>query len=456
MEDPSADLCLLTSSFKGDTCVDFEKVSWYEHRYEHGTDRINLTAAFETVSHTSDQEILYCDANAFTVLQGAKDKFSDYEPDDFVKARNASNPFEDIGRSIFMNRAAIKLANIDAMLEVSTRFTFLQKQDPSAFTFCDVAAGPGGFTQYLQYRFPKGVGYGMTLRGQLDWRTKSLDLTRFYPYYGSDNTGNLYTHYDDFVQYISKEKPEGVDLVTADGGFDVEDTVSEGENLLSKQEFLSSRLFLTQAYVGISCTKGGGNFVLKSFGVMNLITAQILYILALAFERVCIFKPVTSRPANAECYIVCKRRRDQIMDLRTLLKNAAAAYTDTAYLNRIFEEELPEDFEDWLTIRNNEAIANQVKAVTALLFTLDNRSYDLPQYDIAKFLLIWNLPDTPDMTIDTEENERSKGAGRGRGSKRGYDRGSSRGYDRGSSRGSSREYDRGSSRGSSRGRGTTR
>jgi cap1 methyltransferase len=293
-----------------------------------------------------------------------------------------------------MNRAAIKLANIDAVHHISNHvFTFIDKTSPSPFSFCDVAAGPGGFTQYLQYRFPNSIGYGMTLKHQtLDWNTKSLDMSRFSPFYGPDNTGNLYTNWNHFIDFVLAEQPNGVDLVTADGGFDLE----EGDKtLLHKQEFLSSRLLLTQSLIGIACTKLNGNFVLKTFDTVTSISAHVLFILSLCFNRIIIFKPISSRPANAESYLLCIGRKPDIQQYYQLLSDAANLYTDDLFLSTLFSDDLPASFTNWLYSSNTRSLDRQLSSAQHILLYINGQSPTIPSYDTRKFLLMWNLPDTP-------------------------------------------------------------
>ena len=305
------------------------------------------------------------------------------------------NPFEQIGRSIFINRAAVKLANLDAVHHVSGEiFTFDGKTSDKAFTFCDVAAGPGGFTQYMQYRFPNSKGYGMTLRHEkLDWSTKSLDMTKFSPFYGPDNTGNLYTNWEHFIKFILTNELGGVDLVTGDGGFDLEDTMDSPEarqdrkTLLHRQEFLSSRLLLTQAIVGISCTKIGGNFVVKVFDTVT-ICAHILFVLSQCFERILVFKPVSSRPANAERYVICMGRKPNIQIYYQLMAEAARNYQETTYLTSLFVEDLPIEFQGWLTTNNNLSIDRQLLAAQDILLYLGGKIPKITEYNISKFLTL--------------------------------------------------------------------
>lgn len=387
--DPSATLCLTydTLELLPPLITPSIEDGWYVQNIQ-----FPVTASFTLDSIQAAPPPVFGDANRYQILQRVKDAF---DVKGFIEARDAMNPFEQIGRSIFINRAAVKLANIDAVHHVTGKtFTFKEKQLSDAFTFCDVAAGPGGFTQYMQYRFPNAKGYGMTLRSEkLDWSTKFLDMGRFTPFYGPDNTGDLYVNWESFIQFLLGQQPKGVDLVTADGGFDLEDT--RDKTLLHRQEYLSSRLLLTQALVGIGCTKIGGDFVVKVFDTVTNISAHVLFILAQCFEKILVFKPVTSRPANAERYVICRNRRVEVQSYYQLLAEAAHTYEENLYVTELFKDQLPDNFVQWLTTINNDSINRQLVAAQNILQYLQGKNPEIPEYNIQKFLTIWNLPDTP-------------------------------------------------------------
>lgn len=387
--DPSAAICVLYDSLRQEPpVVPIETANqWYSQGIS-----MALTPQYNGISVQSAPQAQYADANRYAILQKVKDAF---ETEGFIQARDATNSFENIGRSIFINRAAIKLANTDAVHKVSGQlFTFDNKTSMDPFTFCDVAAGPGGFTQYLQYRYKRAIGYGMTLRHEtLDWNTRSLDMTRFTAFYGPDNTGNLYTNWEPFINYVLSKEENGVDLVTADGGFDLEDNMDK--TLLHRQEFLSSRLLLTQAVIGVACAKIGGNFMVKVFDTVTTFSAHVLFVLAQCFERILIFKPISSRPANSERYVICMNKNREVQPYYQLLSGAARFYKDDIYSDTLFSEGIPQSFQQWLTESNNQSIARQLQAAQAILLYLKGTPAPLAAYDIEKFLVIWNLPDTP-------------------------------------------------------------
>jgi cap1 methyltransferase len=351
---------------------------------------ISITTQFDWIHVDEAPQIIFCDISLYERLQQAKQHYNDL---DIEKIRKLVNPFENIGTSIFMNRAAIKIANIDAVHHICNDiFTYDNRRNNRRFTFCDVAGGPGAFTQYIQYRYPNSYGYGITLRASdnsLNW-SPLLDLTRFEEYYGPENKddGNLYYQWQNYANYVLSKEPQGVDLVMADGGIGM-----ESEDDYQRQEFLSSRLLLTQVLPGILCVKLGGVFVCKVFDTVTLFSAQLLYILSQCFDSIILFKPCSSRPGNSERYIVCKGRKSDITDYIELLSSAAKAYTDEQFVTSLFPEDLPEDFVAWVTHWNNYSINNQLEVSDNIQKYINNEKVVLPQYDITKFLKIWNLPD---------------------------------------------------------------
>jgi len=96
-----------------------------------------------------------------------------------------------------------------------------------------------------------------------------------------------------------KKKTKGFHFITADGGFD------EQEQYDAK-EILHYNLILAEVVCILLLQDIGGTCVLKIFETFTATTISILYVLASCYESFDIVKPSTSRPTNAERYIVCK------------------------------------------------------------------------------------------------------------------------------------------------------
>jgi cap1 methyltransferase len=336
------------------------------------------------------ENVILINSENYNQLQKLKDNFN--HPN-FNTVRLIANPFENIGRSIFMNRAAIKLANIDAIFNIINRPKGVRNHitpDLRNFKYCDVAGGPGGFTEYLQYRLPNSYGYGITLHekdGGIPWIEDRLDKKRFDISYGSDGTGNLYINADWFSNYVKCKEIEGVDLVVADGGFEIGDDARG-------QEILSSRLIMTEILVSLQVLKVGGNFVCKIFDTVSKISADLMFLISLCFREVHIFKPVSSRPANAERYVIGMSLRSNISFYIDLFRNANSSYKDNFIISSLFNL-LPSKFEQWLSINNDNSLILQRETTDNIitLLTNPNAKIDIPEYNLYKCLIIWNLPD---------------------------------------------------------------
>lgn len=78
-----------------------------------------------------------------------------------------------------MNRSALKLANITALLNL-----------PPVNSFVDLCGGPGGWTEFLFFKYlPNVSGFGITLKGPMDFKPPLHP--RFKVDYGCDGTGDI-------------------------------------------------------------------------------------------------------------------------------------------------------------------------------------------------------------------------------------------------------------------------
>ena len=275
-------------------------------------------------------------------------KMSETTPEaEFIDSRRACNPFERLGEGRdgglnrhFVCRSAVKLANIDAMLEFQLtsrvedtklgQSLFASRDDP--FLFVDLCGAPGGFSEYIMWRCKQnGIqssrGYGMSLNGKnehgagIHWRLdhmatlKGDSTSHFHVSSGADGSGDVYNwenilalERDIKMDLFSSgtchsERTSSsrllslVDLVVADGGFDAQRDAED-------QEALSFRLSVCQSAAALHLLRPGGTFLLKSLGFRMDTTVRLIKNLSGCFHRVAIIKPISSRPASAERYIV--------------------------------------------------------------------------------------------------------------------------------------------------------
>ncbi|KAJ3108721.1 FtsJ methyltransferase domain-containing protein 2 [Phlyctochytrium planicorne] len=263
---------------------------------------------------------LFCIAPMVTSLHKIKTQASSLTPQAFTNGRRKSNPHETINRSVFVNRSAVKLASIDTLFQSPSPNDpnpfkgFVLSGKNGKFRFADVCAGPGGFVEYLLWRSNEagidGAGWGMTLRGEQDFDTEKFNEVAklkaekggFKAVYGVDGSGDV-TRIENLRAFEDEVRSgtdgEGVDLFMGDGGFS-----TVGDEL--HQEFHTKRILLAQILSMFMTLRKGGNLILKTFDLLTPFSAGILYILHQNFSHVAVVKPVTSRPANSERYILCK------------------------------------------------------------------------------------------------------------------------------------------------------
>jgi len=260
----------------------------------------------------------FCPLDVQTTLFAAKSVFDTVGDRQFLSARDRSNPFELLKKEIFQNRAALKMAEIDAACKKLFteppvfHETFRRSRRRELLYFGDVCAGPGGFTEFMMTAKKwRAKGFGFTLKGSNDFKTQNFNCCApphsFKAYYGVDGTGDVTNSENlrDYARHVWTETHgQGLHVMLADGGF----SVAGKENY---QELLSRQLVLCQFAAAIATLREGGVFVCKLFDTFLRFTVDCMYLMRLAFKDVAIIKPNQSRPANSERYVVCRglRRR---------------------------------------------------------------------------------------------------------------------------------------------------
>lgn len=276
-------------------------------------------------------------------IEHIRHAYEDYESQ-FQNARDITNFFEFKDNSIFMNRAAIKLANIDVVYQLcGDVFNLRNPTSNLKLLYCDIASGPGGFTQYWQYRYPNSIGYGMTLRGNLDFKIDKLGKN-FNPVYGPSDSGDLYIEAPYLVDFLNAKG--GMDIITGDGGM-------EG---YEQEEFMSSRLLFCQAFVACNCLKVGGSTVLKIFDSVTQFSRDLLWLISFHFDHVAVVKPLTSRPANAERYIVGLGYKGVE---RGIWQNIYNKFNDREFVVSLFDN-VDDEFSKWYNAFTTQSLHRQI------------------------------------------------------------------------------------------------
>lgn len=285
----------------------------------------------------------------------------------------------------------------------------LPRGGDTSVTTAHLAEGPGGFIEAVaRYRrlpvhvtastpmhppatpsVSKDTYTGITLKPtQRDvpgWG-KSQRLLRIYPqirlHTGADGTGNLY-NVANVHKLVADTGRHACDLVTGDGGIDYSTDFAH-------QEPLSFRLLLAQVYAGLLLLGEGKTFVCKFFDMHERFTHDLLWVLAVVFDAVHLVKPLTSRVANSERYVVARGYRiapKALLDhLRKLLYQWRADKRLTSVLHRpppdTFRTAL-HTYNEWYAEQQHTSIATCLRMIDAAV-TWDDDDIPPPDKDGAQ------------------------------------------------------------------------
>lgn len=284
--------------------------------------------------------------------------------------------------SPFKLDGAIKLANIDAIFHIIPELydTLKYTRSGGQFTFGAIADGPGGFTEYLQYRYPDANVIGMTLKS-LPWDLNVINKDKFISIYGQDLTGNILTSYKDYINYIQSKYSTGLNFICADA-------VTNSETSMSK-------LILVEAIICLKCLRMGQNIVIRLGDTFSRLICQIIYCICLCFEKSYIFKPVSSDPDTNEKYLICIGSLYQKKDIIPILEKLYETMLEDKRLIKSFiKDGIPSTFKDNILKINNMFLQNQIESLDNISKFLEATPLLLPLYDLRKTNIVWNLPES--------------------------------------------------------------
>lgn len=381
------DICSIPPRQPGLSPLDNSDVT-YRHTHN-STDSNTLNVIYKPATVKGK---LYGNPDLIIKMHGDRQTIMHQDNDAYI---NQAYSYENLDRCGFINRCGTKLANIDYHFEVTGRKTDLfNPQINGIFKFCDVASGPGGFTDYIFYRRPDSIGFGITYGIQYDKKLKNKNFTEIR---GPDGTGNLFTSWEAFRDEVIYKNPDAFDLVTADAGF-LEDNDTT-RNLA--RELMGFPLFFIECYLGFRLLKVGGDFVCKSYETVTETSVGLIYLLSQMFESVSIFKPITSRSYNLEAYVICKNRNSRVDTygpceelIRRMSSQISSGRVYDTFPTRLYDN-LPVNFVNFIEKNNDLRMSNIVKNLEIfqrLAKSKGKENKDVPRADLHKFILYLNVP----------------------------------------------------------------
>jgi len=188
------------------------------------------------------------------------------------------------------------------------------------------------------------------------------------------------------VTFVSKKK---IALVTADGAFDF--TGHEND-----QEVMMYPLITSELLAGLMVLAPKGSMVVKCFDLYTEFMCQLLYLFSLLFENMTVFKPVSSRPANSERYLIFQHLKtdvDVTLVIRLLKSLIPQLKTPTTPLKALVNESNGlDDFRAYLTRINTLHAESQYTALEMIKECASKKSVINPVVDLNAVLEFWNVP----------------------------------------------------------------
>jgi len=239
---------------------------------------------------------------------------------------------------------------------------------PKVMKSFHLAEGPGGFIEAIQYarKNNQDTYYGMTLLDKHKdvplWNKCERSIMKGNSNIiieSGDGTGNLY-HVENLI-YVRKHYENSMDFITADGGFDYSTD-------FNNQEESSLHLIFSEICFAIMMQKKGGHFVLKVFDTFSSSTMELLYLLTYLYEEVNISKPLTSRPANSEKYVVCTKFK-MVHNLEAIKDRICEIYpfVQSHPYQSILKTELPNSFLSKVKEVNSIFGQSQISTILSVL-----------------------------------------------------------------------------------------
>lgn len=286
--------------------------------------------------------------------------------------RTLLNPQDFVSREFAVNRAFYKLWEILSKYPLQRENSSSTKDEP--ITTLHLAEAPGSFVQVVKKMFPESKSVAVSKPPSL--YAEVVQKGRSIPTFSKSvlSMKGCKFLYKDLLQHENisayvkeilddRNFVDGFSLITADGGFDEEERYDA-------KEVLHYNLILGEIIVILNTQKLHGQCVLKIFETFTDTSVYILYILCSCYETFDIVKPSTSRPTNAERYVVCKGFKGSPYKMEDLVFLLETNITKGCTLSL----DIPDEFIRTISERAIESSKSQIAAIDKVMEFVKEKS----------------------------------------------------------------------------------
>lgn len=297
----------------------------------------------------------------------------------WYKYRSLTNKYELIqktaNRSV-VNRAYYKL------WEIYNQFPSINKLSTnSGIKIMGLAENPGGFMQAtMDYRNNLDDEYYIMSLENETIKISDIISDKCNILTGTDDGGgDLLNPHN--ILHLKQTLRHSMDIITADGGMMVEDDLENSKEQLHLplifNEILSALILQSNSICG--------SFILKIYDIFTIPTVELLCLLSYYYNDVYIIKPLSSRCANSEKYIVCTGFNGiNEDDLNKLIDISFQLYNQFGFIKQFFEINIPSNIIETIKTYNNKCINIQLKNITETLTIIAMCKNNIQMYNKIK------------------------------------------------------------------------
>lgn len=309
------------------------------------------------------------------------------------RMKKITNPYEYIhtqvpGYKMSISKHKPLSRSFFKFIEIATTFNLTADFEKDiSFSSFHLAEGPGGFIEALVSLRNKDTDryYGMTLLNNdinvPGWHKSQHFLSKNSNVMiekGINQNGDLLD--PDNLDSIHEKYKNSMSIVTGDGGFDFSIDFNQ-------QEATSAKLLFAQICYAILLQKQGGHFVLKVFDTFSKSSVEMMYILSMFYENIFVIKPYTSRYANSERYVVCKKFRfESSSHFLPIFKTILREMTSFTFVKSLLTCKMPYLFVSRMEEINSIFGQQQLETIVYTLSLIQNNNHQEIEHKIEQII----------------------------------------------------------------------
>jgi hypothetical protein len=170
------------------------------------------------------------------------------------------------------------------------------------------------------------------------------------------------------VNWLRQNEGQLFDFITADGGFD------EKEQYDAK-EILHYNLIFGEIVAILLLQKIGGSCIIKIFETFTETTISMLWLLCEHYDSFKFVKPSTSRPTNAEKYVICTKFQGLKTDGSYNEESLCNLMLTDITKDMMLDIQIPEYFQETIIEMSQKFAQQQIQTISKVITFVQENSH---------------------------------------------------------------------------------